>query len=260
VVTAAVHEKLGASAALVVGGADARLLASAGKPWRERSHAAAQALASGQPVPADARQQPQEAAEPIRCGGELIGAIACRWVAGTTSPAGSVAIVLRAAAMAIGTHVRAVLEAFEDVPATTAWGDLIGGSTQASALRDAIHRAARAPFPVLIEGESGSGKELVARAIHRLSARHVRRFCAINCAALTDDLVEAELFGHARGAFTGAAAERVGLFEGRTAARCSSTRSASSPRARRPSCCVWCRRERCGAWARTCLVESTCES
>ena len=82
-----------------------------------------------------------------------------------------------------------------------------------SALRDAIHRAARAPFPVLVEGESGSGKELVARAIHKLSPRHTRRFCAINCAALGDDLIEAELFGHARGAFTGATSERAGLFE-----------------------------------------------
>jgi two-component system response regulator HydG len=80
-------------------------------------------------------------------------------------------------------------------------------------VRTAVETAARAPFRVLIEGESGSGKELVAREIHRLGPRRSRAFCAINCAALTDDLCEAELFGHARGAYTGAISERAGLFE-----------------------------------------------
>ena len=64
-----------------------------------------------------------------------------------------------------------------------------------------------------IEGESGTGKELIARAIHATSLRRHRRFCAINCAALSDDLFETELFGHTRGAFTGAASDRPGLFE-----------------------------------------------
>ena len=91
--------------------------------------------------------------------------------------------------------------------------DLLGRGAAAERVREAIRRAAAAPFPVLIEGESGSGKELVARAIHARSARRARRFCAVNCAALTDDLLEAELFGHARGAFTGAIGERAGLFE-----------------------------------------------
>ena len=72
---------------------------------------------------------------------------------------------------------------------------------------------ASSPFAVLIEGESGSRKELVARAVHAASMRRSRRFCALNCAAIADDLVEAELFGHTRGAFTGAVAERLGLFE-----------------------------------------------
>ena len=66
---------------------------------------------------------------------------------------------------------------------------------------------------MLILGESGAGKELAARMLHKLGHRRDRPFCAINCAALPDDLLETELFGHARGAFTGAAAERRGVFE-----------------------------------------------
>ena len=121
--------------------------------------------------------------------------------------------LLRVGALALAANVRAVLD--RAVPETTgpAWGDILGDSPPACALREAIARAARAPFPVLIQGESGSGKELVARGIHRLGTRRDRRFCALNCAALSDDLIEAELFGHARGAFTGAVGERPGLFE-----------------------------------------------
>jgi two-component system response regulator HydG len=90
---------------------------------------------------------------------------------------------------------------------------LLGRSDAMLELRAAVRSMAGAPYSVLVTGESGSGKELVARAIHRLSRRPDRRFGAVNCAALTDELVEAELFGYARGAFTGAVTERAGLFE-----------------------------------------------
>lgn len=94
--------------------------------------------------------------------------------------------------------------------------ELVGDSAAMVAVREAIVRAAASPFPVVIEGESGSGKELAARAIHARSSRRDRRFCAINCAALVEDLVEAELFGHVRGAFTGAVTDRPGVFEDAT--------------------------------------------
>ncbi len=200
------------AAACVVAAADGRIVAATGRPWREGSPALAQVLAGGQRVLFDPRHQPPEAAEPVRCGGDLVGALGCRWIVGSPAIPVVVSDVLRAAAMAAATHLRALLET-SPVPAPTVWSDLLGESAAAAALRDAVHRAARAPFPVLVEGESGSGKELVARAIHKLSPRHTRRFCAINCAALGDDLIEAELFGHTRGAFTGAATERAGLFE-----------------------------------------------
>ncbi|BCS33621.1 hypothetical protein TBR22_A28480 [Luteitalea sp. TBR-22] len=90
---------------------------------------------------------------------------------------------------------------------------LVGESVVMRDVRAQIALAARAPFPVLIRGESGCGKELAARAIHALGPRRQRRCAAINCAALPDDLIESELFGHVRGAFTGAAADRTGLFD-----------------------------------------------
>lgn len=90
---------------------------------------------------------------------------------------------------------------------------LVGGSAAMRQLADAIARVAKIPSPVLITGESGSGKELVARELHRLGQRPAGPFIALNAAALPDTLVEDELFGHERGAFTGANALRKGAFE-----------------------------------------------
>ena len=97
--------------------------------------------------------------------------------------------------------------------APTGVARLIGDSDAMAALREAVTRAAAAPFPVLIEGESGTGKELVARALHEEGPRRDETFSAVNCATFSDDLIETELFGHARGAFTGAVQSRRGLLE-----------------------------------------------
>ena len=80
-------------------------------------------------------------------------------------------------------------------------------------LREKVKTAARVSGAVLISGESGAGKELVARAIHDLSNRSGGKFVAVDCGALPDDLIESELFGHRRGAFTTALADKPGLFE-----------------------------------------------
>ncbi|HEY2942468.1 MAG TPA: sigma-54 dependent transcriptional regulator, partial [Vicinamibacteria bacterium] len=92
-------------------------------------------------------------------------------------------------------------------------GGLLGQSRGALKLFDDIRRTAAGDAPVLILGESGAGKELVARAIHGNGRRQNRPFVAINCAAIPDNLLEAELFGYERGAFTGATGPKPGLLE-----------------------------------------------
>src|SRR3954468_11802087 len=90
---------------------------------------------------------------------------------------------------------------------------IIGDSPRIVEVSSAIQRVAPTDSTVLLQGESGTGKELFARAIHQLSPRRDRAFVAINCAAIPDTLIENELFGHEKGAFTGAAGRQLGKFE-----------------------------------------------
>ena len=92
-------------------------------------------------------------------------------------------------------------------------GDLVGRSEPMTRIFDVIRRVARSNAPVLITGASGSGKEVAARTIHRLSRRAGKPFVAFNCGAISPTLIESELFGHERGSFTGAEKRRVGYFE-----------------------------------------------
>lgn len=89
---------------------------------------------------------------------------------------------------------------------------IIGDSVAMQMVNNQISQFADSPFPVLIEGASGTGKELVARALHENSKRSAEPYMAINCAAIAPDLLEAQLFGHAKGAFTGAVQEHKGFF------------------------------------------------
>ncbi len=89
---------------------------------------------------------------------------------------------------------------------------IVGESPQIQRMVDQLHRVARIPRPLLITGERGTGKELVARAIHFTAGPATRPIVSVNCAAFNDALLESELFGHEKGAFTGADAARQGKF------------------------------------------------
>jgi len=90
---------------------------------------------------------------------------------------------------------------------------IVGSSPALEAMLAEVERVAPTDSTVLVLGETGTGKELIARAIHNLSARYGRPFVKLNCAAIPFDLLESELFGHERGAFTGAVAQKIGRFE-----------------------------------------------
>ena len=204
-------DRLGAATVTIVNAGDGREILRAGRPWSGEPTTALRAMAANVVTSSDT--MPLECAAPVRFGGETLGAIACRWSAGALVDVDAASAACGAAALAAAGSLRGLADRKDARPPDAAWENILGNSAGTTRLRNEIANASRAPFPVLILGESGSGKELVARAIHRLGSRRHRRLCTINCAALSDELVEAELFGHTKGAFTGATAERAGLFE-----------------------------------------------
>src|SRR6266436_1456859 len=94
-----------------------------------------------------------------------------------------------------------------------AFGELVGNSAPMREIYSLVEQVAPSSASVLITGESGTGKELVARTIHKMSPRRDKPFIGINCSAIPETLMESELFGHEKGAFTGAASRRQGCFE-----------------------------------------------
>ena len=110
-------------------------------------------------------------------------------------------------------HQLLLLDAEEGQVEAPVEAGMVGKSQVMSILNAQVHQFADAPFPILIEGESGTGKELIAQMLHDVSARVDKPYFVINCAAFTKDLLEAQLFGHAKGAFTGAAKDKAGFFE-----------------------------------------------
>src|SRR6185312_6590107 len=101
----------------------------------------------------------------------------------------------------------------EEVDSASMFEEIVGASPTLTAVLSRACKVAGSDSTVLISGETGTGKELVARAIHRRSRRASRAFVALNCAAIPRDLIASELFGHEKGAFTGALQRRLGRFE-----------------------------------------------
>jgi formate hydrogenlyase transcriptional activator len=101
----------------------------------------------------------------------------------------------------------------DEVDRTSMFEEIVGTSSALQPVLSRLAKVARADATVLITGETGTGKELIARAIHRRSARDARSFVSVNCAAVPRELIASELFGHEKGAFTGATQRRLGRFE-----------------------------------------------
>jgi DNA-binding NtrC family response regulator/tetratricopeptide (TPR) repeat protein len=207
-----VRQHLHAASVAFVAIRDGRTRVLAADGARLDSDIAERATSAAMIIAPHRRDDRIEAAAPVLYGGVPIAAVCARWTLGSTYDTSRAAPVLTMTAAAAAPIVALAIARTEDAP-TPGGSELLGVSPAIVELRRSVACAAAAPFAVLIDGESGSGKELVARAIHRSGPRRHKAICTLNCAALPDDLVEAELFGHARGSFTGAVADRAGVFE-----------------------------------------------
>ena len=171
-----------AAVGFIVGeGANLETLASDGN--RFDFEIARRTMEAGVPIAPHRCNDRIEAAAPVKYGGATIAVVLARWTLGSTRDRGGATFVLTTAATAAAPVIVAAL-AQRARPSPGSGSDLIGVSAATGEVRLAIERAANAPFPVLVIGESGSGKELVARALHRSGLRRDRPFCTLNCAAL----------------------------------------------------------------------------
>ncbi len=129
----------------------------------------------------------------------------------------------------------------EEIDKASMFEEIVGTSPALQTVLSRVSKVAATDSTVLITGETGTGKELVARAIHRRSPRSSYAFVSVNCAAIPRDLIASELFGHEKGAFTGATQRRLGRFELAEEARSSSTKSENFLPRPRSLCCAFCR-------------------
>jgi len=136
--------------------------------------------------------------------------------------------------------------------------NMIGKSPRMEGVYRMIERVANTDSTVIVLGESGTGKELVACALHYNSRRANMPFVAVNCAALPEHLLESELFGHRKGAFTGAAFDKLGLFQHADGGTIFLDEVGSMALVCKASCCVFCRTRNCAAWAIPARSRWTC--
>ena len=135
---------------------------------------------------------------------------------------------------------------------------IVGSSPALQRVLDIVKKVAKSNTTVLIHGETGTGKELIAGAIHHNSLRNARNFVKVNCAALQENLLESELFGHERGAFTGADKQRIGRFEQADGGTLFLDEIGDMSRARRPRSCACSRSTSSNVSAAPARCASTC--